>query len=291
MVYKTTGFGTDNLLAGFAGMGHTYVEIFINFNKRVFNWLFDLFDHKVVPNLPNDGPNPSIREKLFPTSNNTLPSNKYLWVDEAFNKPRNKDFDLNEWIKTPYNVNINPTPWYRDSTTWIWFGGTMLTAGVIYLGYKIFMDPLFIEDLPIIGNWFNKGTPTGVVDTAVVVTSPNGSITPTNATAPEFVQGSSTGGTKSLLTMIGGGFKKLNPATWFLSTVDVEAQERAFAEIQWTDKYDNRFYPFTEVNPYDHWLTRWRISWLGETTFERRARHAIKLDVLNHVAPPLKLKE
>jgi len=35
-------------------MGHSYLEIFINFNKKLFNWLFDLFDYKVVPNLPNN---------------------------------------------------------------------------------------------------------------------------------------------------------------------------------------------------------------------------------------------
>jgi hypothetical protein len=39
MVYKTRapGFSADNILAGFAGMGHTYLELFMNFNKRLFN--------------------------------------------------------------------------------------------------------------------------------------------------------------------------------------------------------------------------------------------------------------
>jgi len=54
MVYKTTGFSTDNILAGFARMGHSYLEIFIYFNKKLFNRIFDLFDYKVVPNLPSN---------------------------------------------------------------------------------------------------------------------------------------------------------------------------------------------------------------------------------------------
>jgi len=53
MVYKLAGFGADNLLAG---MGHTYLEIITSFSKRMFNWLFELFDYKVVPNIPNNKP-------------------------------------------------------------------------------------------------------------------------------------------------------------------------------------------------------------------------------------------
>jgi len=53
MVFKTVGFSYDNILAGFAGMGHNYLEIFTNFTKRLFHWFVELFDHKVIPNVPN----------------------------------------------------------------------------------------------------------------------------------------------------------------------------------------------------------------------------------------------
>jgi len=55
MVFKTTGFNTENLMIGFWTMGHTYLEIFINFTKRLFNWFVELFDQKIVPNVPNPG--------------------------------------------------------------------------------------------------------------------------------------------------------------------------------------------------------------------------------------------
>jgi hypothetical protein len=55
MVFKSVGFSMDNILAGFSGMGHQYLEIFTNFTKRLFNWFVELFDHKVVPNVPKDG--------------------------------------------------------------------------------------------------------------------------------------------------------------------------------------------------------------------------------------------
>jgi small basic protein len=58
MVYKSLDFGIDNLLAGFIGMGNTYLEIFSSLTKRLFNWFFELFDYKVVPNVP--GTKPSI---------------------------------------------------------------------------------------------------------------------------------------------------------------------------------------------------------------------------------------
>jgi len=52
MVFNTVGFSFDNILAGFAGMGHTYLEILVNFTKRLFNWFVELFDHKLIPNVP-----------------------------------------------------------------------------------------------------------------------------------------------------------------------------------------------------------------------------------------------
>jgi len=36
MVFKTVGFNYENVLAGFVGMGHSYLEIFTNFSKRMF---------------------------------------------------------------------------------------------------------------------------------------------------------------------------------------------------------------------------------------------------------------
>ena len=35
MVFKSVGFSYDNVLAGFAGKGHSYLEIFTNFTKRM----------------------------------------------------------------------------------------------------------------------------------------------------------------------------------------------------------------------------------------------------------------
>ena len=43
-VYKMTGVLDGSVIAGITGLGNTYIEIFSNFTKKVFNWFFDLFD-------------------------------------------------------------------------------------------------------------------------------------------------------------------------------------------------------------------------------------------------------
>jgi hypothetical protein len=56
-VFSLTGLGAESLLVNFIGMGNTYVDIFVNLTKKLFNWFFDLFDYKVVPNVPKGNNN------------------------------------------------------------------------------------------------------------------------------------------------------------------------------------------------------------------------------------------
>jgi hypothetical protein len=134
MVYKTVGFSSDNILAGFAGMGHTYIELFTNLTKEMFNWFVKLFDHKVIPNVPKPGNNPS----------------SYFWsprgMDMAWHQKLPKlDSIPSEWVTNPFQVNINPsTPWYMEWKTWFYVAGTI---GALYFGYKFIIDPLFISNI------------------------------------------------------------------------------------------------------------------------------------------------
>jgi len=51
-----------------------------------------------------------------------------------------------DWYKGAFNINIvnSYTPWYKEWSTWLWIGGVLCVG---YLGYKIIIDPLFINDL------------------------------------------------------------------------------------------------------------------------------------------------
>src|SRR6201994_4963285 len=100
MVFKTVGFGYDNLLAGFVGMGHSYIEIFSNFTKRLFHWFVELFDHKIVPNVPGGGS--SVTKKIW----NNSPIDKI-----AFNPQypsNNIEESLRKSYKSLFNISVEP---------------------------------------------------------------------------------------------------------------------------------------------------------------------------------------
>ncbi len=163
MVYKTTGFGFDNFLASFVAIGETYVDIFINFNKKIYNWIYNLIDSKIVPNIPKNPPsNPSITNisSWLPGTNATIePSNKPNWFSGPYSNTETEldPFSIRKlYTDNPLNININTTPWYKDLTTWLLLGGVVASVGVLYIGIKIIMDPLLINDIPFIGNWFKS---------------------------------------------------------------------------------------------------------------------------------------
>jgi hypothetical protein len=197
MVYKTTDFSYDNILAGFAGMGHQYLEIFMNFTKRLFYWFVELFDHKIVPNVPN---NPSL-----PKGDNGI------WTPLDYkNNPILNNFtpesSLREWYKTPLNIYINTTPWYKDLTTWLWIAGVANSLGVLYCGY---------------------------------------------------------------------GYSKLNPYNWFLGTPSTTAEASFLDRQSKINTYDDRFYPFTNINPYAPRVAGWdrlRVQIFGESLAEINER-------------------
>jgi len=117
MVFKTTGFGYDTFLSNFCALGGTYLEIFVNFTRRLFNWFFELFDYKIVPNFPSNPPSPKRNSFWSPRGiawNNLIPNTSNLPT---------------EWYK-PYTININTTPWYKDLSTWLWVGG-VITVSVV----------------------------------------------------------------------------------------------------------------------------------------------------------------
>jgi hypothetical protein len=192
VVFNTVGFNYENILAGFVGMGHTNLEIFISFTKRLYSYIYELIDNKVVPNIGNS-----------PVVGPSNGGNK-IW---GFNPPSSSntllpEFSLRKLYNNPsINVNIDPSPWYKDLSTWVWIGGTLALAGLTYVGYKFLTDPTFIASLfpatVVPGNATNIGGPS---------TPPtDGSLTPTTNNVAL--------GT-SLFSGITNNIKKLNPLYW-----------------------------------------------------------------------------
>jgi DNA polymerase type B, organellar and viral len=269
IVFKTTGFSSDNILAGFTGMGYTYLEIVFNFTKRLFNWFVELFDHKVVPNVPSNPTNPSW--KWWGPKENTWYTKPLIDTpSKLIEVAKNQDF-----FKSPFNINISmPTPWYKDWTNYLLIIGVL---GVAYLGYKFIVDPLFIDSLP------NKGK--GIDPSGSGTPSPD---TPTQASISNIPYINKM---FSPITYIGGGimkgFKMLNPLYWIPSSTDTAVASETFMHQQCSQTYDNRFYPFTEVHPYNSWYTKLRLSILGETNFEQSVRMHAKREILNGLIPSI----
>lgn len=247
MVFKTVGFSSDNILAGLAGMGHSYIEIFTNLTKRFSNWFYELLDNKIVPNVPGNTPiaRADHSYKWYPRG---LVNTGY----DPVNNPiiSDKPFSLREiYTKGGLNVNVHTTPWYRDLSTWLWVAGiagiTVGLAGIGYLGYSYF---------------FNTGS--NIDPTAFSPT--DGSITPTQG---------SKGMLHTVSATISKGLSKLNPYNWFMSSNNTDAARSVFMDNQSHVQTMNRdYYPFTTIDPYASWFDRMRISWFGENKAEMLQR-------------------
>lgn len=131
MVFNTVGFSFDNILAGFVGMGYSYIEIFSNFTKRLFNWFVELFDHKVVPNGPGDSINPNNNYRKIWSNG---PLDKSVFHPQNI-VPNNVEDSLRNSYKSLFNISVEPSPssWYKDLSTWLWYGG-LIAGGVTVVG-------------------------------------------------------------------------------------------------------------------------------------------------------------
>ena len=103
-VFKVTGYSSDNWIAGFYGLGHTYIEMFTSFVKRTFYYLVELFDHKIVPNVPNNPPSSSGSWWPFGAKESTW------YTKPMINDGMSKIMELSqnqEFYKGPFGNNTN----------------------------------------------------------------------------------------------------------------------------------------------------------------------------------------
>lgn len=135
-VLKCTGMETGSVLANFTMIGSNYIELLSNLVKNIFNWIFDLFDYKIVPNVPNN------------TNNSWWPGPKTLtWgtkpmittgILENIN-------ELKDIFPSPLNTKIVPeVSGYRDWSTWLWYTGVIVCvtafAAIVYTGFSYYQS-------------------------------------------------------------------------------------------------------------------------------------------------------
>jgi len=223
MVFNTVGFSFDNILAGFTGLGQTYIELLINFTKKLFNWFVELFDHKVVPNVPSEPKNPKSFIPKITNWNQTTPIDKNVFNPFLSDNSIANKFSLRElYTKNPITIEI--TPWYKDLSTWLWISGVICTIGLAYGGYKFLTDPTFIETI-FSADSTPKSNPSINVSSSGDINSPDITLT-----------GRITKGLGVISSGIGKTYsytiKKLNPINWITSSSDIKSQFQNFMNKQ-----------------------------------------------------------
>jgi hypothetical protein len=127
VVFKSVGFTTDKLLIGFTAVGECYFLMLTTLVKRMFHWFVELFDHKIVPNVPGDNggtwfSKPPKNNSIFTSSNIKIP-----------NLLESDTFSLRNLYK---DATISETPWYKDSKTLFWIVFSVVVVGVLYVSYQ-----------------------------------------------------------------------------------------------------------------------------------------------------------
>jgi len=270
---KLTGLDQGSFMGAFVGMGTVYVEILSNFISKSFAWFLDLFDMKIVPQLPKDKPN-------FPSFGS--PSGGYGWTTKPMTD--NNYIDIAEKAKSWYTsppVESQPS-WYRD---WSWttlfyvVGGVLVIVGGIMVysyfttitsGSSISNPDTYLKDIrtgtppPAGGPSSSAGSAGG--GGAAIGKGPELKVI--GATPPE------TGAANSVAALIGTLFspvKYLNPFNQVPPYLTPEQAEtfRNSNETRLT------VYPHQPVDQTQPWYTRMRQSILGETATEAKLRNML----------------
>lgn len=243
LVFKAAGFSTDNMFIGFIALGHTYFEILFNFTKRLFQWLVELFDYKLIPNIPSPSTGGGSASKIV---EHWLPKNITELAPKLLSSDKTPDFfSLRELYKN--GSIIDHTPWYKDWSTWLYILGGVT---FIYFGYKVISDPSIITGYFNIGPSITTTGPTPLdIDSRIVP----GTIVKSENIADDLVGGSDN--LSGIVKMYQNTKHTFNPVNWFTTSLEVKNQMEAFTVQQSRmNTFDLNYYPFTSNNPFDSWF-------------------------------------
>jgi len=274
MVFKTAGFSSENLIVGWLAVGETYFQTLAGLTGKLFRWFVELFDHKIVPNVPGDnGGTWFSKPKVIENKSIFVPSN--LNISDII---ENKPFSLRDLYKD--GIISNSNPWYTDKTTWYWIAGTACTLGFIYFSYKLYNDPLYIFDIFKSNPSIQTTGATPPINPADNMSGPSDYSLPPS---PDITLGKNAANTVSMVTK---GFvsayksttRALNPFNWFPVAADIQSKLNCFLDVQYDyNRADRTLFPFTENNPFDSWTTKLRKAYIGESSQEFLERTQLKM--------------
>jgi hypothetical protein len=234
LVFNTVGFSFDNIMIGFMGLGHKYFEILGSLTNKLFTWFLNLFDKKIVPNVPNTKPGGGTKSIIdyitSPIEKGPIPKDVWNPIDTD-NLPKISLRDI--YMKGSPSIDI--TPWYKDTTTWLYLIGIGCSVGLVYIGYKLCFDPLFLDSF----SFLKRDTvPTVNVDPA----SSNGG----NSPDIELNDNVRNGLGLAIIKPISYIKKMLNPFSYVSTSTEINNQYQMFMDIQNNPvTADRNYYPFT----------------------------------------------
>ena len=109
-----------------AAIGSSYMEFFVTFIYKAYDWLYSLFDNKIVPNVPNNNWNGS---QFNGWNIRPIKENNYLSLAE----------NAKSWYQSPTQIAANNS-WSVSWKTLFYLGITIITIATLYSGYVYIND-------------------------------------------------------------------------------------------------------------------------------------------------------
>lgn len=274
-ICDVVGFGPTNILAGLTGLGPAYLDIITNTYKTIHNWIFGLFDTKVVPDVPNNPPYKWWEAgRVSPKMAGIDITNPLLEHMHTAKEKSLREMYMNH--KPDITINNYSSSW-GSLYNWLWYGGVgLISAGVAFIAYKFFTDSAFVQDL--------LGTSTPAAPTA-----PKAPIVPRiTVTDPEGAEGGAAGSSGSnigifalalgrkIINLPNNILSALNPLNYITSARAHDLQHVNFLERQRNQLVQDRTkWPFQEDNPYFPWYKKLRIYLFHESEAEKEFREGM----------------
>jgi hypothetical protein len=249
VVFNAVNFSFDNIIAGLYGMGATYMEMLSSLTLKIFNWFLKFFDVRVVPDIPTL---PTSKPSITP-SGNTRDDTDY-WKDLFEKYYKNEATALGHdpsWSRNCYFYKPRTVIDSLNIPTWLWYtGAAAISIGLLYAGYKVFVDPNLVNTL--LASDDSAPRSSSIVDYAYKVKrvlNPWTYISAINYSAINY----------------------LNPWRYFSSEGLPSFNDFLLKQSDLGTR-DQSLYPYTKINPYDSWFHKWNLYLFGESDMEKSMR-------------------